>query len=167
MKIPTKIPHFEIRPATESDVPFILSFVKQLAKYEGLSHEVVATEAILRESLFGDRRVAEVLIGDYKGRPVSFSLFFPSFSTFLGRPGTYIEDLYVLPEFRGRGFGRALLGYVAQLAKARNCGRLEWSVLDWNKPAIELYKRLGAVPMDKWTVYRVTGDALARLTNES
>jgi GNAT superfamily N-acetyltransferase len=153
----------EIRPATEDDVPLILSLIRELAEYECLSHEVVATEGILRESLFGERRGAEVLIASYKGAPAGFALFFHSFSTFLGRPGIYLEDLYVKPEFRGRGIGRALLTQLARLAKERECGRLEWSVLDWNEPAIKLYKSIGAVPMDEWTVYRVTGDALETL----
>ncbi len=153
----------EIRPATEDDVPIILSLIRELAEYERLSHEVVATEGLLRETLFGERRGAEVLIACCKGAPVGFALFFHSFSTFLGRPGIYLEDLYVKPEFRGRGIGRALLTHLARLAKERGCGRLEWAVLDWNEPAIKLYKSIGAVPMDEWTVYRVTGEALETL----
>lgn len=153
----------EIRPATEDDVPIILSLIRELAEYERLSHEVVATEGLLRESLFGERRGAEVLIACCKGAPAGFALFFHSFSTFLGRPGIYLEDLYVKPKFRGRGIGRALLTHLARLAKERGCGRLEWSVLDWNEPAIKLYKSIGAVPMDEWTVYRVTGEALETL----
>jgi GNAT superfamily N-acetyltransferase len=153
----------EIRPATEDDVPIILSLIRELAAYERLSHEVVATEGLLRESLFGERRGAEVLIACCKGAPAGFALFFHSFSTFLGRPGIYLEDLYVKPKFRGRGIGRALLAHLARLAKERGCGRLEWSVLDWNEPAIKLYKSIGAVPMDEWTVYRLTGEALETL----
>jgi GNAT superfamily N-acetyltransferase len=153
----------EIRPATEDDVPIILSLIRELAEYERLSHEVVATEGLLRESLFGERRGAEVLIACCKGAPAGFALFFHSFSTFLGRPGIYLEDLYVKPEFRGRGIGRALLTHLARLAEERGCGRLEWAVLDWNEPAIKLYKSIGAVPMDEWTVYRVTGEALETL----
>jgi GNAT superfamily N-acetyltransferase len=153
----------EIRPATEDDVPIILSLIRELAEYERLSHEVVATEGLLRESLFGERRGAEVLIACCKGAPAGFALFFHSFSTFLGRPGIYLEDLYVKPEFRGQGIGRALLTHLARLAKERGCGRLEWAVLDWNEPAIKLYKSIGAVPMDEWTVYRVTGEALETL----
>jgi GNAT superfamily N-acetyltransferase len=153
----------EIRPATEADVPIILSLIRELAEYERLSHEVVATEGLLRESLFGERRGAEVLIACCKGAPAGFALFFHSFSTFLGRPGIYLEDLYVKPEFRGRGIGRALLAHLARLAKGRGCGRLEWAVLDWNEPAIKLYKSIGAVPMDEWTVYRVAGEALETL----
>ena len=152
-----------IRPATEDDVPLILSFIRELAEFERLSHEVSATEAILRQSLFGERRGVEVLIGCYGDEPAGFALFFHNFSTFLGRQGIYLEDLYVKPEFRGRGIGRSLLAHLAKLAKERNCGRLEWSVLDWNEPAIGLYTAIGAVPMNDWTVYRVSGGALEKL----
>ena len=165
MKISTEIPDFEIRPASEDDVPIILSFIKELAEYERLSHEVIATEDTLRECLFGERRFAEVVIGYYGNEPVGFALFFYNFSTFLSKPGIYLEDLYVKPEFRRRGYGRALLLYLAKLAKERGCGRFEWSALDWNEPAINFYKNLGAVPMDEWTVYRVTGETLSRLAN--
>ena len=157
------MPKIGIRPATEEDVPLILSFVRELAGYERLSHEVSATEDLLRFHLFGERREAEVVIGQYADEPAGFALFFHNFSTFLGRPGMYLEDLYVKPEFRGKGIGRAVLAYVAGLAKERDCGRLEWSVLDWNEPAIKLYRSIGAVPMDDWTVYRVTGKALDEL----
>jgi GNAT superfamily N-acetyltransferase len=153
----------EIRSATRDDVPLILSFIKELAEYERLSQEVVATEEGLRDSLFGERPVAEVLIGYLGDEPAGFALFFHSFSTFLGRPGIYLEDLYVRPAFRGAGVGRTLLVRLAELATERGCGRLEWSVLNWNKPAIRFYKALGAVPMDEWTVYRVTGDAVGDL----
>jgi GNAT superfamily N-acetyltransferase len=152
-----------IRPATVEDVSLILSFINELAEYERLSHEIVATEDILRESLFGERRAAEVVIGQQGDDPAGFALFFHTFSTFLGRPGIYLEDLYVKPEFRGMGIGRAVLVYLARLAKERNCGRLEWSVLNWNEPAIRLYRGIGAVPMDEWTVYRVSGEALEEL----
>ncbi len=155
--------YLEIRPATEDDVPLILSLVKELAEYERLSHEVVATEELLRNSLFGERPVAEVLVGHLGDEPVGFALFFHNFSTFLGKPGIYLEDLYVRPEFRGAGIGRALLIHLARLARARDCGRLEWSVLDWNEPAIGFYKRIGASPVSGWTVYRVTGVALDEL----
>ncbi|MCH8290920.1 GNAT family N-acetyltransferase [Candidatus Poribacteria bacterium] len=165
MKISTEIPDFEIRPASEDDVPIILSFIKELAEYERLSHEVIATEDTLRECLFGERRFAEVVIGYYGNEPVGFALFFYNFSTFLSKPGIYLEDLYVKPEFRRRGYGRVLLLYLARLAKERGCGRFEWSALDWNEPAINFYKNLGAVPMDEWTVYRVTGETLSRLAN--
>lgn len=157
------MPEIGIRAATEEDVPLILSLIKELAGYERLSHEVTATEDLLRESLFGERRGAEVLIGCHADEPVGFALFFHNFSTFLGRPGIYLEDLYVKPEFRGTGIGRAMLVYLAGLAKERDCGRLEWSALDWNEPAIKLYRGIGAVPMDDWTVYRVTGEALDEL----
>lgn len=159
----TSIEGFEIRPATEADAPVILAFIKQLARYEKLSHEVVATEASIRETLFGMRRAAEVAIGFLKQRPVGFVLFFHNYSTFLGQPGLYIEDLFVEEAYRRRGFGRALLLHVARLAQERRCGRLEWSVLDWNRPAIEFYKKLDAVPMSDWTIYRITGDSLRRL----
>jgi GNAT superfamily N-acetyltransferase len=155
-----------IRPATVEDVSLILSFIKELADFERLSHEVVATEDILRESLFGERRAAEVVIGQQGDDPAGFALFFHSFSTFLGRPGIYLEDLYVKPEFRGMGIGRAILVYFARLAKERNCGRLEWSVLNWNEPAIRLYRGIGAIPMDEWTVYRVSEEALEELAAE-
>ena len=154
------MPEFSIRNATGEDVPLILSFIHELAEYEKLSHEVSATEEILRNSLFGERPVAEVLIGESDGRPAAFALFFHNFSTFLGRPGIYLEDLYVRPEFRGQGIGKAMFSRLARLAKERGCGRLEWSVLDWNEDAIRFYKKLGAVPMDEWTTLRVTGAEL-------
>ncbi len=159
----TNLPSFEIHAATKADVPVILSFIKKLADYERLSHEVVATEETLRETLFGRRRTAEVAIGYFKRKAVGFVIFFHNFSTFLGRPGIYIEDLFVEKEFRRRGFGGALLRYVARLAKERQCGRLEWSVLDWNEPAINFYKGLGAAAMSEWTVFRLTGDGLTML----
>ncbi len=159
----SSVPRLEIRSATKSDVPVILSFIKKLADYERLSHEMVATEGMLRKTLFGRQRTAEVAIGYYKKEPVGFVLFFPNYSTFLGRPGLYIEDLFVDESHRRRGFGRALLLYVARLASERGCGRLEWSVLDWNEPAINFYKKLGAIPMSEWTVFRVTGESLVRL----
>lgn len=158
-----KSPDFEIRTATKSDVPLILSFIEKLAAYERLSHEAVATEELLRRTLFGTRRTAEVAIGYAGGQAVGFVLFFHNYSTFLGRPGLYIEDLYVDEVYRRRGFGRALFLYVARLAKERQCGRLEWAVLDWNEPAIQFYKKLGAVPMNDWTVFRVTRETLDEL----
>jgi GNAT superfamily N-acetyltransferase len=160
------IPSFQIRAATKADVPIILAFIKKLADFERLSHEVVATEKILNETLFGRRRTAEIAIGFYKKDPVGFVLFFHNYSTFLGQPGIYIEDLYVEEAFRRRGFGRALLTYVARLAQERRCGRLEWSVLDWNEPAINFYQNLGAVPMKEWTTFRVTGNNLKKLAAE-
>jgi GNAT superfamily N-acetyltransferase len=156
----------EIRPATAEDIPTILALIKELADYESLSHEVSASDADLHQWLFGDRPVAEVVIGEYQGNPVSFALFFYNFSTFLGKPGIYLEDLYVKPAYRHKGFGRALMAYIARLAKARHCGRFEWAVLDWNQPAIELYEKLGAVPLKEWTVYRLSGEALDRLAGE-
>jgi GNAT superfamily N-acetyltransferase len=160
-------PHdFEIRQATASDAPVILSFIKKLAVYEKLASEVTATEEILRETLFGQRRYAEVIIGYHRGEPVGFALFFHNYSTFLGKPGIYLEDLFVDEQHRGKGFGKALLVHLARLTKQRNCGRLEWSVLDWNEPSINFYKALGARSMDDWTVFRVTGEALDKLANE-
>ncbi len=157
---------FEIKSATASDVPLILSFIKKLAVYEKLASEVTATEEILRETLFGQRRYAEVIIGYHRGEPVGFALFFHNYSTFLGKPGIYLEDLFVDEQHRGKGFGKALLVHLARLTKQRNCGRLEWSVLDWNEPSINFYKALGARPMDDWTVFRVTGEALDKLADE-
>jgi len=154
------MPEFSIRNATGEDVPLILSFIHELAEYEKLSHEVSATEELLRDALFGERPAAEVLIGEPDGQPAAFALFFHNFSTFLGRPGIYLEDLYVRPEFRGRGLGKDMLSHLARLAKERGCSRLEWWVLDRNEPAIGFYRSVGAVPMDDWTVYRVTGAAL-------
>ena len=154
-----------IREAARQDIPLILSLIRELAEYERLSHEVVATEDTLRESLFGERRYAEVLIAEHDGTPAGFALFFHNFSTFLGKPGIYLEDLYVRPVFRGAGIGKKLLVHLARLAKGRDCGRLEWWVLDWNEPSIGFYKKLGAVPMDDWTVYRVTGEALEDLAS--
>ncbi|HKY08701.1 MAG TPA: GNAT family N-acetyltransferase [Candidatus Binatia bacterium] len=163
MKSAEQISGFKIHAATKEDIPIILAFIQKLADYERLSHEVVATAAGLRETLFGRRATAEVAIGYYKSKPVGFVLFFHKYSTFLGRPGIYIEDLFVDEAFRRRGFGGALLRHVARVANGRQCGRLEWSVLDWNEPAINFYKKLGAVPMSEWTVFRVTGEALKKL----
>ncbi len=157
---------FRIAPATEKDIPVILRLIEGLAEYEKLSHEVVATEASLRESLFGSLRVAEVVIVYTGTEPAGFAVFFHNYSTFLGRPGIYLEDLFVLPEWRRRGLGTQLLAHVAREAVARKCGRLEWAVLDWNEPAIAFYKKLGARAMDEWTVYRITGDALKKLASE-
>jgi GNAT superfamily N-acetyltransferase len=156
----------QIREATEADVPVIAWFIRQLAEYEHLLQETTMTEEILRKSLFGSRPGAEVLLGYFQDKPVGFAVFFHNFSTFLGKPGLYLEDLFVIPEMRGKGFGRALLVCLAKIARDRNCGRFEWAVLDWNKPSIEFYKKLGAVPMDEWTIFRVTGDALKRLADE-
>lgn len=146
---------FRIRAAVEEDAPLILQFIKKLAHYERLSHEVIATEEILRKNLFGERRVAEVILAEYQRVAVGFSLYFHNFSTFLGRAGIYIEDLYIDESYRGRGFGYAMFTYIAGLARQRGCGRLEWSVLHWNKPAIQFYESLGAVPLSDWTAYRL------------
>jgi GNAT superfamily N-acetyltransferase len=162
----TDTPGFQVRSATESEVPVIFSFIKKLAAYERLSSEVVATEQLLRETLFGERRTAEVAIGYLETKAVGFVLFFHNYSTFLGKPGLYIEDLFVDKDYRRRGYGRALLLHVARLAKERGCGRLEWAVLDWNQPAIGFYKKLGAVPMSEWTVFRVTGKRLDELAGQ-
>ena len=157
---------FRIRPASENDVPLILTFIRDLARYERLEHAVVATEDILRESLFGQPRFAEVLFGEEDGVPVAFALFFHNFSTFKGRPGIYLEDLYVRPEARGRGIGKQLLACLARTAVERRCARLEWAVLDWNEPSIGFYRSLGAVPMSEWRVFRLTGDALSLLAGD-
>src|SRR5499433_529165 len=146
---------FLVRNATEKDVPVILSFIRQLAEYERLSHEAVMTEDLLRQTLFGARPSAEVLLGYFGDEPVAFAVFFHNFSTFLGRSGLYLEDLFVKPEMRGKGFGRAMLVELAKIACERKCGRFEWAVLDWNEPAIQFYKKLGAVPMAEWTIFRM------------
>lgn len=160
---PTGDQHIVLRTATREDVGLILDFIKQLADYEKMSDDVVADEATLRASLFEGRQVAEVVIASSDGTPAGFALFFHNFSTFLGRSGIYLEDLFVLPEMRGKGIGQVLLSHLAKIAVERGCGRLEWSVLDWNVDAIRFYERLGARPMDEWTVYRVTGEALEEL----
>ena len=150
----------KIRPAVEADLPLIHALIRELAEYEKLSHVVTATEARLRETLFGPRPAAEVLIASLDSTPVGFALFFQNFSTFLAQPGLYLEDLFVRPEFRGRGIGRALLSKLAAIAVERNYGRVEWAVLDWNEPAIKFYQSLGAKPMDDWTVFRLTGEEM-------
>ena len=156
-----------IDAARREDVPLLLTLIRELAEFEKLAHEVVATEALLEDSLFGARPVVEAVLARVAGEPAGFALYYHNYSTFLGRPGLYLEDLYVRPEHRGRGVGHALLAYLAKLATARGCGRLEWSVLDWNRRAVEFYESLGARPVAGWTVYRVSGDALARLAAES
>ena len=169
---------FRIRAATEDDVPLILRFIRELAEYERLPHECVATEESIRTTLFGERSFAEVLILDVEQtllsaskpalpadsfEPAGFALYFHNYSTFLARPGIYLEDLYVRPELRGKGYGKALLTRLAALAVERGCGRLEWAVLNWNEPAIEFYRSLGARPMSEWTVFRLTGEELERV----
>jgi GNAT superfamily N-acetyltransferase len=152
-----------IRPATPADLPTVVRLIRALAEYEKLAHEVVLDEGRLRDHLFGPRPYCEVLIAEDDGAAVGYALFFHTYSTFLTRPGIYLEDLFVLPECRGRGFGKALLAALATLALDRGCGRLEWSVLNWNEPSIGFYKSLGAVPMDEWSVYRLTGEPLTKL----
>ncbi len=161
--ITTGDPKTVLRFATTDDVGLIIDFIRQLADFEKMVDEVVTDEDQLRQSLFGERRVAEVVIASYDGEPAGFALFFHNFSTFLGRPGIYLEDLFVIPALRGHGIGKTLLSYLARLAVERGCGRLEWWVLDSNEPAIRFYERLGAQAMDQWTVYRVTGDTLEEL----
>jgi GNAT superfamily N-acetyltransferase len=160
-------PSADIRivPALERDTPVILSLIRDLAEYERLGHEVEATEEDIRESLFGDWPGAEVVLAYVGGDLAGLALFFHNYSTFLGRRGLYLEDLFVRPAYRGRGVGRRLLAHLARLAVERKCGRMEWWVLDWNESAIRFYRSIGAVPMDDWTVYRLTGDALARLAD--
>ncbi len=156
-----------VRPATSADLPVIAQFIRDLAAYEKLSHDVRFDEAALGTALFGPRPYAEVVMGAVDGVAQGFALFFHNFSTFEGRPGLYLEDLFVQPEARGAGLGRALLQHLAALAVARGCARLEWSVLDWNAPAIGFYQRLGARMMDEWTVMRVDGDALTHLAGDN
>ena len=155
-----------IRSATKEDVPIVAELIRGLARYEKLEHEVVMTEDLLAAGLFGERPYAEVVLAVDEDRPVGFALFFHNFSTFLGRPGIYLEDLFVVPEERGSGVGRNLLEHLARLAVDRGCGRLEWAVLDWNRDAIAFYERLGARPNSDWTVYRLTGEALTTLAGQ-
>jgi len=156
------VTRFEVRTATEADVQLILQFIKDLAEYEKMSDEVFATEELLREWIFVKHK-AEVIIGEQDGTPAAFALFFHNFSTFVGRAGIYLEDLFVKPEYRGLGYGTAMLRELAKIAVERGCGRFEWVCLDWNTPSIEFYLSLGAKPMDEWTLYRVTGEALKKL----
>jgi GNAT superfamily N-acetyltransferase len=155
-----------IRPAERADVPVIAELIRGLARFEKLEHEVSMTQERLAENLFGRHRYAETLLAEEEGVPVGFALFFHNFSTFLAQPGIYLEDLFVVPEQRGHGVGRALLKELARLAVERGCGRLEWSVLDWNREAIGFYERLGAKPNSEWTVYRLAGEALSALGRE-
>jgi len=157
---------FKIRVAGKDDVPVILAFIKELAEYEKLSNEVKATEDMLRRNLF-EKKYAEVIIGELDSKPVGFALFFHNFSTFLGKPGIYLEDLYVMEKFRGRGFGKKILSYLAKMTIDRDCGRLDWSVLDWNEQAIDFYLSTGAQLMEDWKVYRLTGKELSSLASRS
>jgi|SRR5262249_54262488 GNAT superfamily N-acetyltransferase len=162
MNIPSD---FQIRPAGVEDVPIILQLIRDLATYERAPDEVVATEEELIDVLFGERRVAEVLLGFEEESPVGFAVYFYNFSTWLGRPGLYLEDLFVKPEKRGKGYGRALLVELAKIARHRGCGRMEWAVLDWNEQAIKFYRALGAKPMHEWTVFRLTREEIAKLAD--
>ncbi len=166
MIIETALPGFRLRQATKDDCPLILGFIQELAEYEKLAHEVVATVEVLQDSLFGERSYAEVVIAEYQDEAVGYALFFNNFSTFTGRPGIYLEDLYVQPEMRGKGFGKCLLAYLAKIAVDRNYTRVEWSVLNWNEPSIQFYHSIGAVPMDEWTVQRLHGEALQSFAEE-
>jgi GNAT superfamily N-acetyltransferase len=161
-KMKKNMDDFRIRFATIDDTALILDFIKELAAYEHMLQEVVATEELIRETVFRGNK-AEVLIGEYQKEPVAFALFFHNYSTFLARPGIYLEDLYVKEAYRNMGFGKRILSYLAKLAQERGCGRLEWSCLDWNEPSIGFYKSIGSVPMDQWTVYRLQGEALEQL----
>ncbi|HEV2217569.1 MAG TPA: GNAT family N-acetyltransferase [Candidatus Dormibacteraeota bacterium] len=155
-----------IRPATPDDVPTIVFLIRALSQYEKLEHEVRMTEDKLRATMFGPRPYAEAVLAEDGGKPIGFALFFHNYSTFLAQPGLYLEDLYVLESHRGRGVGKALLVHLAKIAVERNCGRLEWAVLDWNVDAIGFYEKLGAKPNSEWTVYRLTGDALSGLAGQ-
>ena len=157
------MPQIQIKPATPSDVPLILTFIRELATYEKLAHEVVATEEDMHTAIFGERPVIEAFIASLDGEAVGYALTFPTFSTFLGKPGLYLEDLYVRPAARGFGVGRKMLEHLARMTVERGWGRLEWSVLDWNEPSIAFYKKMGAKPMDEWTVFRLTGEKLRSL----
>lgn len=166
MLIPTAIPNFTLRTATETDVPIILKFITELAVYEKLAHEVVATEAVLNQTLFGPTPFAKVIIAELSGDPVGYALYFHNFSTFTGRPGIYLEDLFVTPEKRGCGYGKALLACLAKFAVEMNCTRVEWSVLDWNEPSIKFYRSIGAKPMDGWTTQRLDGVELINFADQ-
>jgi GNAT superfamily N-acetyltransferase len=160
-----KTENFAIRPATAADVPIILELIRALATYERAPNEVTATEDGLNKVLFGEKPAAEVLLAFENETAVGFAVFFHNFSTWLGRPGVYLEDLFVRPEDRGKGYGRALLIHLAKIARDRGCGRMEWAVLNWNEPAIQFYHKLGAKPMDEWTVFRLTRDGIAKLAD--
>jgi GNAT superfamily N-acetyltransferase len=167
MKSSATVADISLRFATPSDVPLLIELIRELAEFENLLDQVRVDAASLGEQLFGSRPMAEAIIAELSGKPVGFAVFFHNFSTFLGRAGLYLEDLYVRPHARRKGVGRALITFVAKIAVERKCGRFEWSVLDWNSRAIEFYRSLGAIPMDEWTVQRVTGAALERLGSQS
>jgi len=162
----TNIENFEIKKAIPQDVPLVLSLIKEIAEYENLSNEVIATEETLMTSLFGPGANTEVLIAYLDGSPVGYAVYFYNFSTFIGKNGLYLEDIYIKPEVRNQGIGRMIFKYLIKLARNKNCGRMEWAVLNWNVPAINFYKKLGAQPMEEWTVYRLTEDKLAILADE-
>ena len=166
MVLSMKINNLDIRPASVDQTPLILKLIKELAVYEKLLDIVITTEEDLKETLFGKNKAAEVVIGYYNDKPVGYALFFYNYSSFAGRPGLYIEDIYVRQEHRGKGFGKAFLVYLARIAKENKCGRMEWAVLDWNEPSIEFYKKLGAIPMDEWTVFRLSRDAVEKLADK-
>jgi GNAT superfamily N-acetyltransferase len=160
---PVRFANVRIEPAVPADVPVISGLIQELAEFERLQDQFVATDARLHDSLFGARPYAEVLMARLNDESVGFALFFHNYSTFRAQPGIYLEDLYIRPAYRGRGYGKALLSHIAQLAVTRGCGRFEWSVLDWNQRAIDFYKKLGAVPLNDWTMFRVTDEALVQL----
>ncbi len=164
--IHTKIDNLVFRFAEENDVPLILSLIKELAVYEKMLDQVTATEESLKKHLFGDKRHAEVIIPEYKNTPSGYAIFFHNFSTFEGKPGLYLEDIYVKPEQRGKGIGKTMLSYLAKLALERDCARFEWVVLDWNEPSIQFYKSLGAKPQDEWIIYRMEDGSMRKLAEE-
>jgi GNAT superfamily N-acetyltransferase len=161
-----KTVNLDIRPATTGQVRLVLDFIMEMAEYEKLTHELITDEHILRESLFGKNRSAEAVIGYCNEKPVGYAIYFYNFSSFTGRPGLYIEDIYVKAEHRGKGFGRELLLYLARLARDKKCGRMEWAVLTWNEPAINFYKKMGAVSMDEWRIFRLSGESLKKLAGK-
>ena len=167
MKNLTAISGFEIKEATENDLELILMFIKELAMFEKLSDKVTATTDTLKQSLFSENKIAEAIIGYYNNLPVAFAIYFHNFSTFVGKKGLYLEDLYVKPDLRGKGLGKEMLLYLVRLAKERDCGRFEWAVLDWNTSAIQFYKSLGAEPMNEWTIFRLDADAINKLTEKA
>jgi GNAT superfamily N-acetyltransferase len=163
MQFTTNLPGFEIRWAEKTDISLIRTLIFEIAEYEKLSHEVKTQEADLEKYIFGEDKIAEVLLGFFEGQAVGFALFFHNFSTFVGKPGIYLEDLFIREKYRGKGYGKALLTLLARIAVERGCGRLEWSVLDWNKPALDFYQSLGAKIMDEWLINRVTGESLTKM----